>query len=120
VSTAIVTPASCICPIRDCSIEHVFSCFGPKGGWVYNYKETNLCIFVVRGVPGFKTRQFFCRHQLTYKVAAISASLGVTSLAVLAVHYRFAWNLNNGGEFPFLEAALTMLLTFGGVVSTFW
>jgi beta-carotene 3-hydroxylase len=53
---------------------------------------------------------------LTYKVAAISASLGVTSLAVLAIHYRFAWHINNGGEFPFLEAALTMLLTFGGVI----
>jgi beta-carotene 3-hydroxylase len=61
-----------------------------------------------------------CRHQLTYKVAAISASLGVTSLAVLAVHYRFAWHINNGGEFPFLEAALTMLLTFGGVVRLLW
>lgn len=58
-----------------------------------------------------------CRHQLTYKIAAISASLGVTSLAILAVHYRFAWHMDNGGEVPWLEAACTILLTFGGVVS---
>ena len=58
-----------------------------------------------------------CRHQLTYKIAAISASLGVTSLAILAVHYRFAWHMENGGDVPWAEAAATILLTFGGVVS---
>ena len=58
-----------------------------------------------------------CRHQLTYKFAAIGASLGVTALAICAVHYRFAWHMQNGGEVPWAEAVLTILLTFGGVVS---
>lgn len=61
--------------------------------------------------------RYTCRHQLTYKIAAISASLGVTSLAIVAVHYRFAWHMRNGGDVPWAEAALTILLTFGGVVS---
>ena len=58
-----------------------------------------------------------CRHQLTYKFAAIGASLGVTALAICAVHYRFAWHMQNGGDVPWAEAVLTILLTFGGVVS---
>lgn len=62
-----------------------------------------------------------CRHQLTYKVAAMSASLGITALAVAAVHYRYAWHIRNGGEVPITEAVCTILLVFGGVVraSTF-
>lgn len=68
-------------------------------------------------LPNPFERQCGRRHQLTYKIAAISASLGVTSLAILAVHYRFAWHMQNGGDVPYLEAAATILLTFGGVVS---
>ena len=53
-----------------------------------------------------------------YKVSAIAASLGVTSLAVVAVYYRFAWHMSSGsGDFPWIEAAATLALTIGGAVS---
>ena len=60
-----------------------------------------------------------CRQQTIYKVSAIAASLGVTALAIAAVHYRFSWHAREGGAFPTLEACATLLLTIGGVVSTF-
>ena len=56
-----------------------------------------------------------CREQMTYQIAAIVASLGVTATGVLAVHYRFAWHWH-GPEFPTVEALSTLLLVFGGVV----
>lgn len=60
----------------------------------------------------------FGREQSVYKVSAIAASLGISSLAVAAVWYRFVWHLNDtGGEFPVGEAAATLLLTLGGAVS---
>ena len=57
-----------------------------------------------------------CREQTTYKLAAIVASSGVTAMAISAVYFRFSWHMQNGSEFPMLEAAATLLLTFGGVV----
>lgn len=54
---------------------------------------------------------------MVYKVSAIAASLGVTSLAVTAVYLRFHWHMQAGGEFPWAEAAATLLLTIGGAVS---
>lgn len=58
-----------------------------------------------------------CREQWIYKVSAIAASLGVTSLAVVAVYYRFAWHMDSsGGDFPWVEAAATLALTIGGAV----
>jgi len=57
------------------------------------------------------------REQMTYKVSAIAASVGVTALAIAAVYYRFSWHMRDGAEFPTLEAVATLLLTIGGVVS---
>ena len=57
-----------------------------------------------------------CREQSTYKFAAILASTGVTAMAISAVYFRFTWHMRDGAEFPTLEAAATLLLTFGGVV----
>jgi len=57
------------------------------------------------------------REQMTYKVSAIAASIGVTALAIAAVHYRFSWHVRDGADFPTLEAVATLLLTVGGVVS---
>ncbi len=58
-----------------------------------------------------------CREQVVYKVSAIAASLGVTSLAVVAVYFRFAWHMSSSGsEFPWVEAAATLALTIGGAV----
>lgn len=56
------------------------------------------------------------REQMVYKVSAIAASLGVISLAVAAVYLRFHWHMEAGGEFPWAEAAATLLLTIGGAV----
>ena len=56
------------------------------------------------------------REQMTYKVSAIAASIGVTALAIAAVHYRFSWHIRDGADFPTLEALATLLLTVGGVV----
>ena len=53
---------------------------------------------------------------MTYKVSAIAASVGVTALAIAAVHYRFSWHIRDGAEFPIAEAVATLLLTVGGVV----
>ena len=58
----------------------------------------------------------WCREQTTYKFAAILASTGVTAMAITAVYFRFTWHMRDGAEFPVLEAAATLLLTFGGVV----
>ena len=55
---------------------------------------------------------------MTYKVSAIAASVGVTALAIAAVHYRFSWHIRDGAEFPIAEAVATLLLTVGGVVRT--
>ena len=56
------------------------------------------------------------REQSTYKFAAILASTGVTAMAISAVYFRFTWHMRDGADFPTLEAAATLLLTFGGVV----
>ena len=37
-------------------------------------------------------------------------------MAITAVYFRFMWHMRDGAEFPVLEAAATLLLTFGGVV----
>ena len=37
-------------------------------------------------------------------------------MAICAVNFRFTWHARDGSEFPMLEAAATLLLTFGGVV----
>ena len=58
-----------------------------------------------------------CREESTYKFAALAATGGVTAAAIVAVHYRFTFQLaTTGARFSSLEAALTLLLTFGGVV----
>ncbi|BDA45578.1 beta-carotene 3-hydroxylase, chloroplastic (Fragment) [Coccomyxa sp. Obi] len=61
-------------------------------------------------------QQSRAREQTTYKIAAIAASTGVTAMAITAVYFRFTWNMRDGVDFPTLEAAATLLLTFGGVV----
>ena len=47
-------------------------------------------------------------------MAAILASTGVTAMAITAVYFRFTWHMRDGADFPMLEAAATLLLTFGG------
>jgi hypothetical protein len=57
------------------------------------------------------------REQLTYKVAAIAASTGVGSLAIVATYLRFSRHMNPSGDLPVAEMACTLALIFGGAVS---
>ncbi|CAN6240589.1 unnamed protein product [Urochloa humidicola] len=56
----------------------------------------------------------------TYLVAAVMSSLGVTSMAVAAVYYRFSWQME-GGEVPVTEMFGTFALSVGAAVGMeFW
>ncbi|KAL5216573.1 hypothetical protein ABZP36_007974 [Zizania latifolia] len=56
----------------------------------------------------------------TYLVAAVMSSLGVTSMAVAAVYYRFHWQLE-GGEVSMTEMFGTFALSVGAAVGMeFW
>ncbi|XP_041015898.1 beta-carotene hydroxylase 2, chloroplastic-like [Juglans microcarpa x Juglans regia] len=56
----------------------------------------------------------------TYLVAAIMSSLGITSMAVMAVYYRFSWQME-GGEVPLSEMFGTFALSVGAAVGMeFW
>nr|UOL49144.1 beta-carotene hydroxylase 2 [Chelidonium majus] len=58
------------------------------------------------------------RH--TYLVAAIMSTLGITSMAVAAVYYRFSWQME-GGEVPVSEMFGTFALAVGAAVGMeFW
>ncbi|KAJ3682051.1 hypothetical protein LUZ60_014624 [Juncus effusus] len=56
----------------------------------------------------------------TYLVAAVMSSLGITSMAILAVYYRFSWQME-GGEVPMTEMLGTFALSVGAAVGMeFW
>lgn len=55
-------------------------------------------------------------EQATYRVAAIAATVGFLAIAATAVHARFSWHRPDG-DVPTVEAAATLLLALGGVVS---
>ncbi|XP_049396611.1 beta-carotene hydroxylase 1, chloroplastic-like [Solanum stenotomum] len=54
-------------------------------------------------------------ERFTYLVAAVMSSLGITSMAILSVYYRFSWQME-GGEVPFSEMLATFTLSFGAAV----
>ncbi|KQK23901.1 beta-carotene 3-hydroxylase, chloroplastic [Brachypodium distachyon] len=57
----------------------------------------------------------------TYLVAALLSSLGITSMAAAAVYYRFAWQMEGGGEIPVTEMFGTFALSIGAAVGMeFW
>ncbi|KAL5551825.1 hypothetical protein UlMin_002001 [Ulmus minor] len=59
-------------------------------------------------------------ERYTYLVAAIMSSLGITSGAIMAVYYRFSWQMQ-GGEFPIVEMFGTFFLAVGSSVGMeFW
>lgn len=59
-------------------------------------------------------------ERFTYLVAALMSSFGVTSMAVLAVYYRFSWQME-GGEVPYSEMFGTFSLSVGAAVGMeFW
>ncbi|KAK8965204.1 hypothetical protein KSP40_PGU020521 [Platanthera guangdongensis] len=56
----------------------------------------------------------------TYLIAAVLSSFGITSMAVAAVYYRFAWQME-GGEVPLTEMLGTFALSVGAAVGMeFW
>ncbi|XP_060675702.1 beta-carotene hydroxylase 2, chloroplastic isoform X2 [Ziziphus jujuba] len=59
-------------------------------------------------------------ERFTYLVAAVMSSFGITSMAVMAVYYRFYWQLE-GGEVPLSEMFGTFALSVGAAVGMeFW
>ncbi|OIW12530.1 hypothetical protein TanjilG_04694 [Lupinus angustifolius] len=59
-------------------------------------------------------------ERFTYLVAAVMSSFGITSLAILAVYYRFSWQLE-GGEIPWPEMFGTFAFSMGAAVGMeFW
>ncbi|XP_038877448.1 beta-carotene hydroxylase 2, chloroplastic [Benincasa hispida] len=59
-------------------------------------------------------------ERFTYLVAAVMSSFGITSMAVMAVYYRFYWQME-GGEIPFSEMFGTFSLSVGAAVGMeFW
>ncbi|EXB37306.1 Beta-carotene 3-hydroxylase [Morus notabilis] len=60
------------------------------------------------------------KERNAYLVAAIMSSLGVSSAAIMAVYYRFSWQMQ-GGEFPLAEMFGTFFLAVGSAVGMeFW
>ncbi|PON35883.1 Fatty acid hydroxylase [Parasponia andersonii] len=56
----------------------------------------------------------------TYLAAAVMSSLGVTSAAIIAVYYRFSWQMQGSG-FPVVEMFGTIFLAIGSAVGMeFW
>nr|ALE33754.1 beta-carotene hydroxylase 2 [Erythranthe lewisii] len=59
-------------------------------------------------------------ERFTYLVAAVMSTLGITSMAIMAVYYRFAWQME-GGEVPYVEMFGTFALSVGAAVGMeFW
>nr|ATL77042.1 beta-carotene hydroxylase [Phellodendron amurense] len=59
-------------------------------------------------------------ERFTYLVAAVMSSFGITSMAIMAVYYRFSWQME-GGEVPLAEMFGTFALSVGAAVGMeFW
>ncbi|CAA7060280.1 unnamed protein product [Microthlaspi erraticum] len=56
----------------------------------------------------------------TYLIAAVMSSFGITSMAIMAVYYRFSWQME-GGEISISEMFGTFALSVGAAVGMeFW
>ncbi|KAM3682180.1 hypothetical protein ACB098_12G054000 [Castanea mollissima] len=59
-------------------------------------------------------------ERFTYLVAAVMSTFGITSMAIMAVYYRFSWQME-GGEVPMSEMLGTFALSVGAAVGMeFW
>ncbi|XVE64794.1 hypothetical protein DITRI_Ditri07aG0130400 [Diplodiscus trichospermus] len=54
-------------------------------------------------------------ERTTYLLAAVLSSLGISSMAIMAVYFRFSWQME-GGEFPLLEMFGTFALSVGAAI----
>ncbi|KAL4385475.1 hypothetical protein GQ457_15G002320 [Hibiscus cannabinus] len=60
-------------------------------------------------------------ERFTYLVAAVMSSFGITSMAVMAVYYRFSWQMKGGEVVPLSEMFGTFALSVGAAVGMeFW
>ncbi|KAI7837698.1 hypothetical protein COHA_008491 [Chlorella ohadii] len=53
------------------------------------------------------------REQVTYQLAAIAATTGITATAGFATYYRIMLHMADGQPFPYLDLACTLLLAAG-------
>lgn len=78
---------------------------------------------IIRDMRAAKLAEKLARkksERFTYLVAAVMSSFGITSMAVLAVYYRFSWQME-GGEIPYSEMFGTFALSVGAAVGMeFW
>nr|ABI93208.1 beta-carotene hydroxylase 1 [Adonis aestivalis var. palaestina] len=59
-------------------------------------------------------------ERFTYLIAALMSSMGITSMAILSVYYRFSWQME-GGDIPVTEMLGTFALSVGAAVGMeFW
>ncbi|KAK4748635.1 hypothetical protein SAY87_015221 [Trapa incisa] len=54
-------------------------------------------------------------ERATYLIAAVMSSLGISSLAIVSIYYRFSWQME-GGDVPILEMFGTFALSIGAAV----
>ncbi|KAL6006742.1 hypothetical protein ACLOJK_032236 [Asimina triloba] len=70
-------------------------------------------------IPAARSAERSARKQserVTYLIAAMMSSFGITSMAIAAVYYRFWWQME-GGEVPYSEMFGTFALSVGAAVS---
>ncbi|WOL09987.1 hypothetical protein Cni_G18741 [Canna indica] len=77
----------------------------------------------VRILPDRRTAERIARKESerrTYLIAAVMSSVGITSMAIASVYYRFSWQME-GGEIPMTEMFGTFALSVGAAVGMeFW
>ncbi|KAM5557430.1 beta-carotene hydroxylase 2, chloroplastic [Rosa sericea] len=79
--------------------------------------EIPIVIPSVRGAERLAKKR---SERFTYLVAAVMSSFGITSMAVMAVYYRFYWQME-GGNVPVSEMFGTFALSVGAAVGMeFW
>ncbi|PRQ60170.1 putative beta-carotene 3-hydroxylase [Rosa chinensis] len=79
--------------------------------------EIPIVIPSVRGAERLARKR---SERFTYLVAAVMSSFGITSMAVMAVYYRFYWQME-GGNVPVSEMFGTFALSVGAAVGMeFW
>ncbi|CAN8325934.1 unnamed protein product [Cochlearia groenlandica] len=60
-------------------------------------------------------------ERLTYLIAAVMSSLGITSMAIMSVYYRFSWQIEGCRNIPLSEMFATFALSVGAAVGMeFW
>ncbi|KAL0452466.1 UNVERIFIED_CONTAM: Beta-carotene hydroxylase 2, chloroplastic [Sesamum latifolium] len=91
---------------------------GEESGEESSRKEIATAVAVAAGVAEKVARKR--SERFTYLVAAVMSSFGITSMSVMAVYYRFAWQME-GGEVPYAEMFGTFALSVGAAVGMeFW